>query len=88
MDLLIASVADRPELPSTYAKGEDLWPEFMYQDPVGELYFADCREAFPEFVVVAVDPAEPTGWWRGRCRCRSPGRVIRTPTCPWTAGTA
>jgi GNAT superfamily N-acetyltransferase len=59
VDLLIASVADRPELPSAYRRGEDLWPEFMYQDPVGELYFADHREAFPEFVVVAVDQAEP-----------------------------
>jgi GNAT superfamily N-acetyltransferase len=59
MDLLIASLADRPELPHAYARDEDSWPEFMYQDPVGELYFADNREAFPEFVVVAVDPAQP-----------------------------
>jgi len=59
VDLLIASLADRPDLPSAYARGEDLWPEFMYQDPVGELYFADNHQAFPEFVVVAVDPAEP-----------------------------
>jgi hypothetical protein len=59
MDLLIASLAERPDLPSSYARGEDLWPEFMYQDPVGELYYADNHQAFPEFAVVAVDPAQP-----------------------------
>jgi GNAT superfamily N-acetyltransferase len=59
MDLLIASLAERPELPSTYAEGDNLWPAFMYQDAVGELYYTDNDTAFAEFVVVAVDPAEP-----------------------------
>jgi len=59
MDLLIASLADRPDLPSAYAEGEDLWPTFMHQDPIGGLYYADNHKAFPEFLVVAVDPAEP-----------------------------
>lgn len=31
----------------------------MYQDAVGELYYTDYHTAFPEFVVAAVDPAEP-----------------------------
>src|SRR6266567_4492727 len=35
MDLLIANLADRPDLPSTYGEGEDLWPRFMYEDPIG-----------------------------------------------------
>src|SRR6266508_3711381 len=59
MDLLIASLADRPDLPSAYAEGEDLWPTFMHQDPIGGLYYADNHKAFPEFLVVAVDPVEP-----------------------------
>jgi GNAT superfamily N-acetyltransferase len=59
MELLIANVADRPDLPSTHAAGEDVWPGFMYEDPMAGLYYADNRTAFPEFVVVAVDAAEP-----------------------------
>jgi GNAT superfamily N-acetyltransferase len=59
MDLLIANLADRPDLPSTLAAGEDPWPEFMYGDPMAGLYYADNHAAFPEFVVVAVDAAEP-----------------------------
>jgi GNAT superfamily N-acetyltransferase len=47
MDLLVASLADRPDLPSAYAEGEDLWPAFMYQDAVGELYYADNHAAEP-----------------------------------------
>jgi GNAT superfamily N-acetyltransferase len=59
MDLLIANLADRPDLPSTHAAGEDLFPEFLYEDLMGGLYYADNHVAFPEFVVVAVDAAEP-----------------------------
>src|SRR6266487_3009318 len=59
MDLLTANLADRPDLPSTYGEGEDLWPRFMYEDPIGGLYYADNHTAFPEFVMVAVDTAEP-----------------------------
>jgi GNAT superfamily N-acetyltransferase len=59
MDLLIANLADRPDLPSTHAALEDLFPAFMYEDPMGGLYYADKHAAFPEFVVVAVDAAEP-----------------------------
>jgi GNAT superfamily N-acetyltransferase len=59
MDPLIANLADRPDLPSAYADGEDLWPTFMRQNAIGDLYYADNHKAFPEFVVVAVDPAEP-----------------------------
>jgi hypothetical protein len=29
------------------------------QNAIGDLYYADNHKAFPEFVVVAVDPAEP-----------------------------
>ncbi len=59
MELLIASLADRPDLPSSHADGADLWPTFMHHDPVAELYYSDYPQAFPEFVVVAVAPDRP-----------------------------
>src|SRR5919198_2047410 len=59
MDLLIANLADRPDLPGSYAAGVELWPRFMQEDPIAGLYYADYHTAFPEFVVVAVDAAQP-----------------------------
>jgi GNAT superfamily N-acetyltransferase len=59
MDLRIASLADDPDLPGAYPEGVDLWPAFMQEDPIGGLYYADNQLAFPEFTVVAVDPAAP-----------------------------
>src|SRR5260370_11200704 len=59
MELLIANLAERPDLLTRRRPGDDPWPEFMNQDLLAELYYADYREAFPEFVLVAIDPADP-----------------------------
>lgn len=61
MDLIIASAAERPDLPSAYSDEDNaaLWPRFMTEDPIGELYYRDYIEAFPEFVLHAVDETEP-----------------------------
>jgi len=58
VDLLIATVAQRPELAPSLREF-NAWPTFMLQDPIGSLYYADPVAAYPEFVLVAVDPAEP-----------------------------
>src|SRR3954451_13203017 len=58
MDVLIATVAERPDLASLLDDFND-WPTFMRQDPIGALYYADPVAAYPEFVLVAVDRAEP-----------------------------
>ena len=39
--------------------GFNEWPAFMRQDPIGSLYYADPVAAYPEFVLVAVDRAQP-----------------------------
>jgi GNAT superfamily N-acetyltransferase len=59
VELVIANLADEPELPTRREPGDDPWPEFMNNDPMAELYYADYRSAFPEFALVAFDPAEP-----------------------------
>jgi hypothetical protein len=58
MDVLTATVAERPELASLL-DDFNVWPTFMRQDPVGSLYYADPVAAYPEYVLVAVDRAEP-----------------------------
>jgi hypothetical protein len=59
MQLQISSVAERPDLAPLLRDFND-WPEFMRQDPCGDLYYAaDPVGSYPEFVLVAVDPKEP-----------------------------
>ena len=58
MDVLIATVAQQPEL-ATLLNGFNPWPPFMRQDPVGSLYYADPVATYPEFVLVAVDRDHP-----------------------------
>jgi GNAT superfamily N-acetyltransferase len=58
VDLLIATVAQRPDLAPLLGDFNP-WPRFMRQDPVGWLYYADPVTAYPDFVLVAVDPDRP-----------------------------
>jgi hypothetical protein len=58
VDLVIATVADRPDLA---ARLDDVnpWPQFMRQDPVSSLYYVDARTTYADFVLVALDRADP-----------------------------
>jgi len=58
VNLLTATVAQRPDL-APLLKDFNPWPQFMRQDPVGSLYYADAVTAYPEFVLVAVDRDRP-----------------------------
>jgi GNAT superfamily N-acetyltransferase len=59
MTVTVHSLADRPDLAaSAEAIGPLVWPEFMFFDPTGELYFSRL-EHYAEYVVVAEDDAEP-----------------------------
>jgi GNAT superfamily N-acetyltransferase len=58
LDVLTATVAERPDL-APLLDDFNVWPTFMRQDPIGSLYYADPVGAYPEFVIVAVDRAEP-----------------------------
>lgn len=57
MDLLICSVADRPDLAQHHPMA-DTWPEFMAHDPIANLYYARARSAYPEFVLLAFEPED------------------------------
>lgn len=58
MDILTATVGQRPDLARLLHDFDD-WPPFMLQDPVASLYYDDPVEAYPEFVIVAVDRDQP-----------------------------
>jgi GNAT superfamily N-acetyltransferase len=58
MDLVTATVAERPDL-AHLLNDFNSWPRFMHQDPVGSLYYADPVGMYPEFVQVATDRDHP-----------------------------
>jgi hypothetical protein len=58
VDLLIANVAERPDLAPLLGDFND-WPQFMREDPVSDLYYNDHVSAYPEFVLVAVQRDQP-----------------------------
>lgn len=60
MDILVASVADRPELgPLLDDLPGDSWPEFMYHDPLASFIYGHALTRYPEFSLVGVDRADP-----------------------------
>jgi GNAT superfamily N-acetyltransferase len=59
MALHVQCLAARPDLAaSADAIGPLVWPEFMFWDPTGELYFTRLEE-YAEFIVVAEDDVAP-----------------------------
>jgi GNAT superfamily N-acetyltransferase len=59
MALIVQCLADRPDLrASADTIGPLVWPEFMYWDPAGQLYFSRLGD-YAEFVMVIEDDADP-----------------------------
>ncbi|PSK67212.1 hypothetical protein B0E53_00846 [Micromonospora sp. MH33] len=56
----IVSLAERPDLaPLLDSDFDGAWPQFMLWDPMGSVYYSVAHDLYPEFVLAAVDPAEP-----------------------------
>lgn len=54
MDVTISSLAQRPDLLDAFNRLENTWPEFMRQDPIGNLYYRqDVLVQFAEYVLIA-----------------------------------
>lgn len=58
MEIITATIAERPDLAPLLGDFNP-WPRFMHQDPVGSAYYSDAVTAYPEYVLVAVDPDHP-----------------------------
>lgn len=50
MDLLVATIAERPDLAPLLRDFPGGWPDFMYEDPIASIYYGDAVRAYPEFV--------------------------------------
>jgi GNAT superfamily N-acetyltransferase len=59
VDLIVSTLAERPDLEPKLWELDDEWPTFMLHDRVADLYFDDVDTAFPEFVLLAWDADEP-----------------------------
>ena len=60
MDLLITSLAERPDLVAVFDEFPNSWPEFMYHDIVSDVLFDQLLRAHPESNIIAIDPAQPS----------------------------
>lgn len=59
MDLVVATLAARPDLDPLLADFPGAWPEFMDHDPIAPLYYGVAAEHYAEYVLVAYDRAAP-----------------------------
>jgi hypothetical protein len=51
----IVTLASRPDLVDSLYDFPGAWPTFMVQDPTADLYYGDAHEAYPEFIMLALD---------------------------------
>jgi GNAT superfamily N-acetyltransferase len=59
MDLMIGSLADRPDLAPIFDLFPDSWAEFLYHDPVTERLFDRLVALHPESNLIAIDRDAP-----------------------------
>ena len=59
MDLVLTTAAERPDLAPLTAGFPGGWPEFMYYDLTGGLYYDLTKTHYAEHVIIAYDPARP-----------------------------
>lgn len=53
----IVNLAERPDLVGAMWAMHNDWPAFMQEDPLGDLFFGQLPELFPEHQLVALDDA-------------------------------
>lgn len=59
MALRITTLAERPEFAASLWDMPNAWPEFMMHDPLADLFYSVAATAYPQYVLVADDDAEP-----------------------------
>jgi GNAT superfamily N-acetyltransferase len=57
--MLVSTLADRPDLAARINDFPSGVAEFLYHDPISEVLYDEVLLRYPEFTLVAVDPAEP-----------------------------
>lgn len=59
MDLVIASLAERPDFADRLWDLDEAWPTFMQQDPVSDFYYPRATTTYADYVLLAFDAANP-----------------------------
>ncbi|MPZ53225.1 MAG: N-acetyltransferase [Acidimicrobiia bacterium] len=59
MALTVVPIDERPDLEPMLWDFDNLWPVFLQQDPISNLYYNRVSEDFVEFSMIAFDDAEP-----------------------------
>lgn len=59
MSLRITTLAERPEFTDSLWDMESSWAEFMFNDPLADLYYPFAHQSYADCVMVADDSAEP-----------------------------
>lgn len=57
-EIVITTLAERPEYLERLYDFADAWPEFMHNDPIGNSFMGQVPEAFPDQCVVATEDGE------------------------------
>lgn len=56
VDLFITTLAERPDLADRMWAFHDLWPEFMNNDPVADLFYTRAATTYAEYCLLAFQP--------------------------------
>jgi len=60
VDLVIASLAERPDFADRLWDLDDAWPTFMQQDPVSDFFYPRATTTYADYVLLAFDAADPS----------------------------
>ncbi|WP_171074793.1 N-acetyltransferase [Nonomuraea basaltis] len=59
MALRVTTLAERPEFASSLFAMDHTWHEFVFNDPIADLFYPIATTAYADYVLVADDDAEP-----------------------------
>jgi GNAT superfamily N-acetyltransferase len=60
VDLVIASLAERPDFADALWSFDGLWPTFMQQDPIADLFYARASTTYADYTLLAFEAREPS----------------------------
>jgi hypothetical protein len=83
--LRITTLAERPEFAARLWEMDSAWREFMFQDPIADLFYPVATADFAEYVLVADDDAEPGRMVARGCMIPFATRGAELPDDGWDA---
>ncbi|MFI6394699.1 N-acetyltransferase [Nonomuraea sp. NPDC050547] len=85
MSLRITTLAERPEFAESLWDMDTAWPEFMFNDPIADLFYAVATTHYAEYILVADDSDEPGRMVARGCMIPFNSRDGELPEDGWDA---